>query len=428
MKSKFLMCLFAVTLLATQPAWLTAQTTMYNVVTLPTLGGSAGAANSINNRGWATGLANFGGDALGHAALWVNSANAIDLGAFGGPAANSAVAWPIPNDTGLIVGISDTAEDNPYGEAFSCWPFFTPATPTRKICNGFRWQNRVMTPLPPFPGGFNSYATSANNRGQIVGWAENGVHDPSCIPAFQTLQFRAVIWQPDGSMQELPPLPGDSTSAATGINDLGQVVGISGDCEIAVGFGSAAHAVLWQNGVPINLGDLGGHSWNTPAAISNQGTIVGFSLPASQDGTTNFVAVFWDSNGPHQLGMPAGDDFSEALGVNAQGQIVGLSHGSTGLHAMLWQGGNATDLNSLTLPGSPKLLFANDINDGGRISGEAFDPTTVTAPAFVALPLPGNSGNSSAASANNLQTISVPPGLERQVERRALRFAIAPRH
>ena len=79
-----------------------------------------------------------------------------------------------------------------------------------------------MTPLPPFPGGYNSYATAANNRGEIVGWAENGTIDPTCDTNFQILQFRAVIWGPHGEMQELPPLPGDSTSAATAINDQGR--------------------------------------------------------------------------------------------------------------------------------------------------------------------------------------------------------------
>jgi uncharacterized membrane protein len=92
-----------------------------------------------------------------------------------------------------------------------------------------------MTPLPPFAGGYNSYATGANNRGQVVGWAENGVHDSTCNTAFQILQFRAALWEPNGEMRELPPLPGDSTSAATAINDKGQVVGISGACGIAVG-------------------------------------------------------------------------------------------------------------------------------------------------------------------------------------------------
>src|ERR1051325_6728582 len=109
--------------------------TQYKVVTLPTLGGTAGQANSINNRSWAAGLANFAGDSVGHAALWVNASTAIDLGALGGPTANSAIAWPVKSDNGLLVGISDTADNNPLGEAFSCWPFFTPGSPTGKICN-----------------------------------------------------------------------------------------------------------------------------------------------------------------------------------------------------------------------------------------------------------------------------------------------------
>jgi len=365
--------------------------TKYKVVTLSTLGGLNGQANSLNNLGWATGLADFNGDQVGHAALWIDKFGPIDLGSLGGPNFNSAVAWPVKNNRGVISGISDTADDNPLGEAFSCWPFFTPGSPTRKICKGFRWKDGKMTGLPPFAGGFNSYAAGANNRGQIVGWAENGVHDATCNPVYQVLQFRAVIWEPDGNMRELPPLPGDSTSAATAINDRGDVVGISGACGIAVGGVSAAHAVLWHNGVPIRLGDLGGHSWNTPTAINNHGTIIGFALPASQDGTANFVAVIWTSTGIHQLGMPAGDQSSQALGINEKDQVVGLSSGSS-TKAMLWENNTFTDLNSLTLPGSPHLIYANDINDEGHIVGEASVATPKSAPAFLALPVRDDDG------------------------------------
>jgi len=400
--------------------------TIYNVLTLPTLGGAAGQANSINNRGWASGLADFAGDATGHAAVWVNSRGVIDLGALGGSQANSAVAWPVKATNGLIVGISETADNQVLNEAFSCWPFFTPGSPTGKICKGFRWQNGTMTALPPFPGGFNSYATAANNRGQIVGWAENGTLDPTCTPGFQALQFRAVIWQPDGHMQELPPLPGDSTTAADAINDLGQVVGISGACEVAVGDMSAAHAIVWNNGVPTDLGNLGGHTWNTPAAINNHGTIVGFALRAGQEGTRNFQAFVWTSaTGMKALPMAANDIRSEALGVNDKDQIVGLSRGPSGIRAVMWQDGVLTELNSVTAPGSPYLLYANDINDAGEIAGEAFDPTTGTAPAYVAVPQPGNSSN--AAS----QTVARAPRLSPErldmIERRASPLSIDPR-
>jgi len=371
------------------PATLVAQTS-YSVTVLDGLGGTAGGANSINNRGWATGAANQVGDTVSHAALWAGGPAVIDLGSLGGTSANSAIAWPVKANNGLIVGISDTAADNPLGEAFSCWPFFASGTPTRKICQGFRWLNGVMTALPPFPGGYNSYATSANNRGQIVGWAENGVVDPTCNTAFQVLQFRAVIWGPNNEIQELPPLPGDSTSAATAINDQGQVVGISGACGIAVGDVSAAHAVIWQNGVPTDIGNLGGTTWNTPTAINNRGTVVGFSLPGSQNGTRNYEAFIWTAGGGlHSLGKLPGDTRSAAFGVNDKNQVVGLSRGGPhGIRAFIWADGVMTDLNTLTLPGSPYLLYANDINDSGELVGEALDPATGAAPAYMALPVP----------------------------------------
>ena len=398
--------------------------TQYKVVSLPALGGTAGQANSINNRSWAAGLANFSGDTVGHAALWVNSSSAIDLGALGGPTANSTLAWPVKATNGVIVGISDTGDNQPLDEQFSCWPFFTPGSPTGKVCKGFRWQDGAMTALPPFPGGFNSYASAANNRGQIVGWAENGIHDGTCTPGFQVLQFRAVIWQPDGSMQELPPLPGDSTSAATAINDHGQVVGISGACGIAVGDISAAHAVIWKNGVAVDLGSLGGHAWNTPTAINNKGTVVGFSLRAGQDGTRNFQAFVWTSaTGMQALPMAADDIRSEALGINDKDQIVGLSRGPSGIRAVLWQDGVLTELNNLTLPGSPYLLYANDINDAGEIAGEAFDSNSGDAPAFVAVPQPGNQGSSHHSSI----PVSIPVSVVSQAERHGFRFGIDPR-
>jgi probable HAF family extracellular repeat protein len=408
---------FVLAWVATFPVLLAAQTN-YRVVTLPGLGGVFGYANSINNRGWASGQADYTGDNVGHASLWVNESGAIDLGAFGGPTANSAVAWPVIATTGVIVGISDTAEDQPFSNnAFSCWPFYPPFAPTGKVCRGFRWQNNTMTPLSPFAGGFNSYATAANNRGQIVGWAENEVHDPTCDPAFQVLQFRAVIWQPDGTMQELLPLPGNSTSAATAINDLGQVVGISGTCGMAVGSVSAAHAVIWNNGIPTDLGNLGGDAWNTPAAISNQGVVVGFANTVPGTART-FQAFIWTSaTGMQLLPVPADAIRSEALGINGKGQVVGLVRLPSGLDAVIWQNGTMTDLNSVTLAGSPILLYANDINDSGEIVGEALDPATGDEPAYRAIPLPGNSSSTPHQKVG--QNIPLSPERLDKLERRA---------
>ena len=400
------MCMAGAVLLAAfaiAPGRLTSQTgqTLYNIIPLNTLGGIGGAGNSINDRGWITGPANQTGDTISHAALWMGGPQVIDLGALGGARFNSAVAWPNKANNGVIVGISDTDRDQIPNDNFSCYPFYASGSPTGKVCNGFRWVNGAMTALPPFPGGINSYATAVNNRGEIVGWAENGIHDPTCDTTVQTLQFRAVIWKPDGTMRELPPLPGDSTSAATAINDLGQVVGISGACGIAVGGVSAAHSVLWQNGVPSEIPNLGGHTWNTPTAINNEGTVVGFSLPAGQDGTRNFEAFLWtQAGGLVRLGKLPGDIRAEALGVNEKNQVVGLSRGGPHVfRGFLWQNGVMTDLNCLTVPGSPFLLFANDINDRGEISGEIFDSIALFGPAFRGIPVLNGTGSACSAGA-----------------------------
>lgn len=417
MNSRPLKLALAVATLATS-LYLPAQT-QYQVFVLPGLGGTASQASSINNRDWVTGAANLQGDTISKATLGIRG-SLISLGALGGPSANSAVAWPVKNELGLVVGISDTDEDNPLGEAFSCWPFFASGAPTGKICNGFRWRNGAMTPLPAFPGGYDSYATAANNLGEVVGWAENGVHDATCVPAYQILQFRAVIWEPGGEMKELPPLPntGDTTTAATAINDKGEVVGISGICDVAVGRFSARHAVLWEHGVPIDLGSFGGVAWNTPTAINNEGTVVGFSdLPGDSDGTANYQAFIWTrSTGMQTLPLLPGETRGAAFGINDKGQVVGLSRApTTSYHATLWQNGGVTDLNSVTQPGAPYLIYANDINDRGEFVGEASDASTGTAPAYFATPVHHRDNLSPAENTRQVQRLKLPDKVRLQL-------------
>ena len=380
------------------------------------LGGTASGASSINDLGWISGGALLAGNTTQHAVLWVGSA--LDLGTLGGP--NSEVAWPNHNNHGAIVGIAETADLDPLGENWSCSDFFP--TVTGHICLGFVWENGVMSALPTL-GGNNGYASGANNHGQVVGWAENTVHDPTCVPP-QVLQFEAVIWDTiRGHLQQLPPYAGDVDGAATAINDNGQVVGISGTCDNAVGEFTAAHALLWQNGTPTNLGSLGGVAWNTPAAINNKGEIVGFSdLPGDEDGTPNFHAFLWTkSTGMQDLGTLAGDVMSIAYGINEEGQIVGQSINADGSsRAFLWQNGVMTDLNTLIPTGSSlSLLYANDINDHGEIVGQAYDSGTGADPAFLAVPEHGRTAATSAAAANrNSQKVVLPEGVRKQLLKR----------
>ena len=365
----------------------------YEVVRLSSLGGTDSSGNSINDERLVAGYSNLPGDSARHATLWLHGSR-FDLGTLGGP--NSNVAWPVKNTVGLIAGIAQTATPEPLGQGWSCRAFFPAATSTGFICLGVVWERGEIIELPTL-GGFNGFATGANNLRQVVGWTENNVQDPTCVRPLQVLQFRPVIWGPDlRQVQELPLLPQDTAGAATAINDRGQVVGISGACGTAVGGVTARNAVLWEKGTVTNIGNLGGVAWNTPMAINEHGDVVGFSNVNPNDGATfNARAFLWTrGRGIRSLGTLPGDALSQALGINDQGQVVGISctAGFASCRAFLWQKGVMTDLNELVSGEFDGQLFtANDINERGEITGQSLDATGAFS-AVWAIPVPRQPG------------------------------------
>jgi probable HAF family extracellular repeat protein len=363
----------------------TAAQIRYRVAHLPSLGGSSSLGSSINDRGWIAGRSNLPGNQTRHAVLWRGGV-ARDLGTLGGP--NSNVVWPVKNVRGIVTGIAQTDEPDPNNEAWSCSAFFPAPTARGFQCLGFVWRDGQMRPLPTL-GGTHGFATGANNWGQVVGWAENTVHDPTCVLP-QVLQFRAVLWGPgEHQIRELPPLPGDSVSAATAINDRGQVVGISGICDDAVGKFSAIHAVMWENGVPRDLGNIGGRAWNTSMAVNLQGDVAGFgNVSVTPNGEFNGRAFLWTKQGGiRDLGTLPGDVFSQAYGINVWRQVVGRScDADFNCRAFLWQHGVMTELKQLVPGYTGTLTIAADIDDLGRITGQALDPATGTFVAYAATP------------------------------------------
>lgn len=371
-----LFLLLPILLAAQDQTKLSTQRTHYIVKALSTLGGTQGGANGINKKGWLSGWATFPGDQSEHGVLW-RGEETIDLGTLGGP--DSAVAFPVKDDRGIIVGNSTTSEIDPLDENF-CGGTLD----TIHICLGFRWQNGKMAALATL-GGNNSFATTANNRGQITGYAETNTQDPNCI-APQVFDFEGVIWGPkEGQIQELPPYRGDAIAAAFGINDKGQAVGGSGICG-PFNPSSFTHAVLWQNGTVKNLGSLGGAMLNAALIINNRGEVVGASDLA---GDAVYHAFLWTENtGMQDLGTLPGDSVSSAESINEKSQAVGFSCDQNGnCRAVLWKNGVATDLNSLVLPGTTLYLVnASDINDRGEIAGYAYDTSTGDSPGFLAIP------------------------------------------
>ncbi len=356
----------------------------FRVVDLGRLGGSSSSGNAINNIGWVTGSSNEA-SGVQLATLWRNGLQ-IPLGTLGGP--SSDVAWPVKDNFGLISGISETDKHDPLNETFSC-PAFNLVS--GNSCVAFGWRNGRMTQLPGL-GGNNSIGAGDNNSGQIVGWAENSVYDPTCDnTAHQFLQFEATLWERDDSerwqVRELPPYPGDPDSAATAINDSGHAVGISGQCGVAIGAYSAIHAVLWEDREPTELVSFGGHGWNTPAAINNHGVITGFAnspndlingqlkirwlafIWTRQTGRMTSLGTLLSSNGTP-------DAMSQATDINDHDQIVGVSYADYEFdnpRAFIYQDGTMTPLNALIGSASANwdISSTGGINDRGEIGAQA---------------------------------------------------------
>jgi len=347
----------------------------YRVIDLGTLGGTTGLAYGINNAGLVDGVSTVP-DGNQHAFLW-HRGHMTDLGTLGGP--NSIAYWLNNRNEASIT--SDTSTADPLGEDFCGFG-------THLICFGARWNDGTMTALPTL-GGNNSESFTLNDRGQVVGVAENKTQDSSC-PAPQVLDYEAVIWGPKPTeIRKLRPLSGDTVGFALGVNNRGQAVGSSGLCSntTVVGLQVGPHAVLWDHGKPINLGSLGGVQVNTAAAINDRGEVIGGSdLP----GDSVIHSFLWtNAKGMQDLGTLSGDVISLGGWINNKTQIVGWSCDSNGnCRAYLWQGNVMTDLNSL-IPADSKLylMFPYGITDAGTIVGQAMDKSTGELHAFLARPV-----------------------------------------
>jgi probable HAF family extracellular repeat protein len=368
----------------------------YQVSNLDTLGGTSSGGNSINDQSWVAGYSRLTGDQTRHATLW-RSGSLLDLGTLGGPISNSSVTWNVKDTAGVIVGISQTLTPEPLGEIWSSFFFYSGPFRAGYINLGFVWEQGQMRGLPNFPGGNNGFATGANNLRQVVGWAENGVHDTEHCVSPQVLQFRPAVWSlgPPDQIHDLPLISGDSSGAATAINDNGQIVGISGICDQAVGRHTARHAVLWENGGVTDIGNLGAQWWNTPTAINQRGDVVGFAGdPAFVEGDIVHAFMWTREDGIRHLKplprrTPKHVD-SEAYGINEARQVVGVSCDAdfVDCRAVIWEHGNTpTDLNELKGGFSAQLESAKDINNLGEITGRAVDSTGVRT-AYLAVPTP----------------------------------------
>ncbi len=194
------------------------------------------------------------------------------------------------------------------------------------------------------------------------------------FPLFSQQARGAVMY----TVTDLGTLPGDSSSWATGINNLGQVVGVSGP----------DNAFIYSGGQMQKLGNLPGYDYSHPYAINISGQVVGGS------GSYNLSApglAFLYSGGQMQYLGSNHSVQSFAYGINDSGQAV-VSEGG---EAFLYAGGQLQDL------GFSGTAFG--INNTGQIVG--VNPSNhaflYTAGVLQDLGVPENWGRSMGDSINN---------------------------
>jgi probable HAF family extracellular repeat protein len=387
--------------------------TSYKVTDLGSEGNDIlGCAMSLNNEGWTEVMAqnlppgqqdNLGGMLLSGRLFLDIDGFKLDLGTLGGT--NTSSNWGEINDFGLIVGDSETAVPDPNGEDICGFG-------THLTCRPFLWEFPKMRALPTL-GGNNGQASSINNRGQIVGFAENGALDPTCTAGITNNRIALPAKWENGTVKPLPLVTGDFDGTAFWINDMGQAVGYSGNCLVAT------HGASWEHGVVSTLQDLGNGA--IAQSINNRGQIVG--QIGSADGSTSIGGVWLNGKDGPVTGivLPQGDAIGLASGINDQGQVVGSTLDSkfNWSHAFIWQDNVLTTLDKL-FPASANLnpVMGNKINDRGQISGMAIvisGPHKNEIHAFLATPVNERIEKSVADVAPTHQTANLPANINKQL-------------
>ncbi|MDQ2711375.1 MAG: hypothetical protein M3Y24_03920 [Acidobacteriota bacterium] len=322
----------------------------------------------LNNHGWAENMDGFVNPpetststtiARGRAVVSFYGFN-IDLGTLGKPDGNSWDNYGGINDRGEAVGYSETADPDPNGEDVCGFG-------THLTCVPFLWRDGHMSALPTL-GGNNGQASAINNRGEVVGYAENGAVDPTCPDDKPNNRILLPALWKRGKAEALPLVGKDRDGYPQGINDEGQAVGFTGNC------GAQTHAVMWKDNSAFRLQDLGGAGSNAAYAISSRGQIVG--EVGIGDGAV-FYAGVWQHGADGavtKIDLVPGDFAGFATGINSRGQVVGNDFDSTysWAHGFIWQDGVTTDLNTLISEDSNLyIIAASNINERGQISGMA---------------------------------------------------------
>jgi uncharacterized membrane protein len=318
----------------------------YSVTDLGVLPGcDTSVAVGLNDRGDVAGYCMNGGDQV--AVIWRNG-QIINLGKL--PKGHSASASSI-NSQGVAIGDGDLGDYRP-----QVW-----VTTSSGLYNFFQ--------------AANSHALFITDTGMIGG---------NYIKGFSGNAWRAALWMQDPKDPRkwqtitLPVISGkdsknDSTTA-WGFNQSGQAAGW------AVNDIIGQHACFWNNDAAHSIVDLGNYpgDWSSIAwGMNNLGQVVGESHPPAGS-----RPVLWNNNAAHtaiELPLLPGDNFGSANAINSLGHVLGSSaYDESGTwnvgpaRLVIWRDGGVFELQSVLDPASGAgwtIATASAINNAGQIVG-----------------------------------------------------------
>src|SRR5580698_8538905 len=265
---------------------------------LGTLGGKNSSINwnGINDRGDSVGMSETsvldpnGEDLCGFGThltclpfFWANG-HMYALPAVGG---NNGQASAV-NDSGQVAGYAEN------GTADSTCPT---GTENFMVDLPVMWTKGKAQPLPTIGSDPDGVAFGINGHNQIVGQAVNS--DGTVL---------AALWQNNVVTSLGGLLPGDVSTFATSINNRGQVVGSAFNST-----SSWSHGLLWQNGVMTDLNTVFPASSNlyviSASNINESGQIAGMAVEMAGPNAGNIVHAFLATPVEENMGKTVAEVF-----------------------------------------------------------------------------------------------------------------------